>query len=43
MDSPSAGGSRGFSRGNVFNEAGHLIASVVQEGLIRNLQDKKSK
>lgn len=34
-DSPSAGGSRGFSRGNIFNQEGKLIASVVQEGLIR--------
>ncbi len=34
-DSPSASGSRGFSRGNIFNQEGHLVASVVQEGLIR--------
>ena len=34
-DSPSAGGSRGFSRGSVFDQQGKLIASVVQEGLIR--------
>lgn len=40
-DSPSAGGSRGFSRGNVFDEDGKLIASVVQEGLIRNYTKKK--
>lgn len=37
-DSPSAGGSRGFSRGNIFDESGKLIASVVQEGLIRQLK-----
>ena len=37
-DSPSAGGSRGFSRGNIFNEDGVLIASVVQEGLIRKFK-----
>ncbi len=35
MDSPSASGSRGFSRGSIFNEQGVLIASVIQEGLIR--------
>jgi len=37
-DSPSAGGSRGFSRGNIFDESGNLIASVVQEGLIRTIK-----
>jgi len=35
-DSPSAGNSRGFSRGNIFTKEGILVASVVQEGLIRN-------
>ena len=40
-DSPSAGGSRGFSRGSIFNESGKLIASVVQEGLIRQKDTKK--
>ena len=34
-DSPSAGNSRGFSRGTVFTTEGKLIASVVQEGLLR--------
>jgi len=37
-DSPSAGGSRGFSRGNIFDQEGRLIASVVQEGLIRQIK-----
>lgn len=41
MDSPSASNARGFSRGNIFNRSGKLIASVVQEGLIRQM--KKSK
>jgi len=41
-DSPSAGGSRGFSRGNIFNEDGNLIASVVQEGLIRQIKKDNS-
>ncbi|MEM9820772.1 MAG: acyl-CoA thioesterase II [Bacteroidota bacterium] len=36
LDSPSASGSRGFSRGNFFNQNGKLVASVVQEGLIRD-------
>ena len=35
MDSPSASNSRGFSRGNFFDANGILVASVVQEGLIR--------
>ncbi len=35
LDSPSASNSRGFSRGNVFKRDGTLVASVVQEGLIR--------
>ncbi len=35
MDSPNASGARGFTRGNVFNRNGELIASVTQEGLIR--------
>lgn len=35
MDSPSASGARGFTRGNVFARDGSLVASVSQEGLIR--------
>ncbi len=35
MDSPSASGARGFSRGAVFTRDGVLVASVAQEGLIR--------
>ncbi|MEM1218203.1 MAG: acyl-CoA thioesterase II [Bacteroidota bacterium] len=35
IDSPSASGARGFSRGNIFNQSGDLVASVVQEGLMR--------
>jgi acyl-CoA thioesterase-2 len=35
QDSPFAGGARGFTRGLVFTEAGELVASVAQEGLIR--------
>jgi acyl-CoA thioesterase-2 len=36
MQSPSASNARGFTRGSVFNKQGSLIASVAQEGLIRN-------
>lgn len=35
MDSPSASNARGFSRGSIFNKNGALIASVAQEGLMR--------
>ncbi|WP_373513428.1 acyl-CoA thioesterase II [Persicitalea sp.] len=35
LDSPSSSNERGFTRGNIFNQAGQLVASVVQEGLIR--------
>lgn len=35
LDSPSASNARGFTRGNIFDSKGRLVASVVQEGLIR--------
>ena len=35
LDSPSAGGARGFARGSIFERSGRLVASVAQEGLIR--------
>jgi acyl-CoA thioesterase II len=35
QDSPSSGGARGFSRGSIFTRDGVLVASVAQEGLIR--------
>jgi acyl-CoA thioesterase-2 len=35
IDSPSASNSRGFTRGNIFTREGKLVASVVQEGLMR--------
>jgi acyl-CoA thioesterase-2 len=35
VDSPSTGAARGFTRGSIFAEDGTLIASTVQEGLIR--------
>jgi acyl-CoA thioesterase-2 len=35
MDSPSAAGSRGFSRGSVFTRSGKLVGSTAQEGLLR--------
>lgn len=41
MDSPWAGNARGFSRASIFNQAGELVASVAQEGLIRLREDLK--
>ncbi|WP_072395970.1 acyl-CoA thioesterase II [Hyphomicrobium sp. CS1GBMeth3] len=35
QDSPAAAGARGFCRGTFFTRAGRLVASTVQEGLIR--------
>jgi acyl-CoA thioesterase II len=35
MESPSAGGARAFTRGNIFTRDGTLVASVAQEGLLR--------
>ncbi|MGO4572088.1 acyl-CoA thioesterase II [Microvirga sp. 2TAF3] len=36
QDTPSASGARGFSRGLIFRQDGTLVASVAQEGLIRD-------
>jgi len=41
LDSPSASNARGFTRGNIFNREGKLVASVVQEGLIRQRKPRK--
>ncbi len=38
LDSPSASNARGFTRGNFFSQDGKLVASVVQEGLIRDMK-----
>jgi acyl-CoA thioesterase-2 len=35
IESPSASGARGFSRGSIYARDGALIATVAQEGLIR--------
>ena len=35
IESPSASGARGFSRGSIYARHGGLVASVAQEGLIR--------
>ncbi len=40
IDSPSASGARGFTRGHIWNTEGKLVASVVQEGLMREVRPK---
>jgi acyl-CoA thioesterase II len=40
QDSPNAGGARGLTRGLLYSEAGILVASVAQEGLIRPIRAK---
>jgi acyl-CoA thioesterase II len=35
VESPVAGGARGFARGSIFTRDGVLVASVAQEGLMR--------
>jgi len=42
QDSPSASGARGFNRGALYTRDGNLVASVVQEGLMRPREQKKS-
>jgi acyl-CoA thioesterase-2 len=40
QDSPSSQGARGFCRGSIFSREGRLVASVAQEGLIRERAPK---
>ncbi|MFO7982045.1 MAG: acyl-CoA thioesterase II [Desulfuromonadales bacterium] len=42
MDSPSACGARGFARGSLFSSDGRLVASVAQEGLLRQRMKERS-
>jgi acyl-CoA thioesterase-2 len=37
IESPAAAGARGFSRGSFFTRDGVLVASVAQEGLVRQI------
>lgn len=43
MDSPNAAGARGFARGQLFSEAGQLLASTSQEGLVRVIDPARRK
>ena len=40
MDSPSVSGARGFTRGQIYSKNGTLVASVSQEGLMRQWESK---
>ncbi len=40
MESPFAGGARGFTRGMIYQRDGSLVASVAQEGLMRLREDR---
>jgi acyl-CoA thioesterase-2 len=42
MDSPTAAGARGFTRGSFYTRDGRLVASVAQEGLLRPREPKAS-
>jgi len=41
-DSPSTGGSRGLSRGLIYDRSGRLVASAAQEGMIRVIGPRES-
>jgi acyl-CoA thioesterase-2 len=43
QDSPNLGGSRGLARGSIYAIDGTLVASVAQEGLLRQRRAEKSK
>lgn len=43
MDSPNAGGARGFARGQLFAPDGTLVASTSQEGLVRVVEPESRK
>ncbi len=41
QDTPNAEGALGFARGLIFDRQGRLVASVAQEGLIRERRDRE--
>jgi acyl-CoA thioesterase-2 len=40
QDSPSAQGGRGLARGSIYKPDGTLVASVAQEGSLREKRDR---
>ena len=43
MESPNAGGARGYARGQFFRQDGTLVASTTQEGLVRVVDPTKAR
>ena len=43
MDSPNASGARGYARGQFFTQAGELVASTTQEGMIRVVDPSRTR
>jgi acyl-CoA thioesterase II len=43
QDSPNLGGARGLARGSIFSSDGTLVASVAQEGLLRQRRAENAK
>ena len=43
IDSPNASGARGLARGQFFTEAGTLVASTTQEGLVRVVDSDRAR
>ncbi|MDT0631289.1 acyl-CoA thioesterase [Rubrivirga litoralis] len=43
IDSPTAAGARGFTRGAVYDAEGRLVASAVQEGLVRPVDPSQAR
>ncbi len=43
MESPFSGNARALVRGKIFNKEGHLLASTMQEGLVRQVKERGSK
>lgn len=43
IDSPTATGARGFSRGQFFSQDGQLVASTSQEGLVRVVDARRAR
>lgn len=42
MDSPWSGGARGYNRGLIYRHSGQLVASTVQEGLMRPIETRQT-
>ncbi len=43
LESPNASGARGYARGQFFTQAGMLVASSAQEGLVRLVDEERAR